>query len=93
MYKEIEVYVVDMIAKFPQEESHVVDLRKLFERLKKYQLKLNLVKCTFEARSGKLLGFIVSKRRIKVDQSYIGVFIPMHAQKNEKFLGETELHH
>ena len=36
MHKEIEVYVDDMIAKSQGEESHSANLRKLFERLRKY---------------------------------------------------------
>ena len=36
MYKEIEVYVDDMIAKSQEGESHVANLKKLFERLRKY---------------------------------------------------------
>ena len=47
MHKEIEVYVDDMIAKSQGEDDHVVNLKKLFERLRKFQLKLNSVKCTF----------------------------------------------
>ena len=57
MHKEIEVYVDDMIAKSREGEGHVANLRKLFERLRKYQLKLNPLKCTFEVTSGKLLGY------------------------------------
>ena len=49
MHKEIEVYVDDMIAKSQGEEDHVMNLRKLFERLRKFQLKLNPAKCTFGA--------------------------------------------
>ena len=60
MHKEIEVYMDDMIAKSRTEEEHLVNLRKLFERLCKYQLKLNPGKCTFWVKLGKLLGFIVS---------------------------------
>ena len=60
MHKEIEVYVDDMIAKSQGEDDHVINLKKLFERLRKFQLKLNLVKCTFGATSEKLLGFVVS---------------------------------
>ena len=71
MHKEIEVYVDDMIAKSREGESHVANLRKLFERLKKYQLKLNPLKCTFRVTSKKLLGFIVSSRGIKVDPAKI----------------------
>ena len=49
MHKEIEVYVDDMIKKSQGEDDHVVNLRKLFERPRKFQLKLNLAKYTFEA--------------------------------------------
>ena len=55
MHKEIEVYVDDMIAKSQREDDHVINLKKLFERLRKFQLKLNPIKCTFGAISRKLL--------------------------------------
>jgi len=60
MHKEIEVYVDDMIAKSRMEEEHLVNLRKLLGRLRKYMLRLNPAKCTFGVKSGKLLGFVVS---------------------------------
>ena len=66
MHREIEVYVDDTIAKSKTEEEHLVNLRRLFERLRKYQLRLNPAKCTFRVKSGKLLGF-VSRRGIEVD--------------------------
>ncbi|KAA3488361.1 RNA-directed DNA polymerase-like protein [Gossypium australe] len=71
MHKEIEVYVDDMIAKSRIEEEHIQVLRKLFLRLRKFQLKLNPRKCIFGARSGKLLGFVVSKRGIKIDSDKV----------------------
>ena len=67
MHKEIEVYVDEMIAKSQGEDDHVVNLRKLFERLRKFQLKLNPAKCTFKVTSEKLLGFVVGKKRIKIN--------------------------
>ena len=45
----------------------MVNLRKLFERLRKFQLKLNPAKCTFGATSEKLLEFVVSKKGIEID--------------------------
>ncbi|KAG8475773.1 hypothetical protein CXB51_032553 [Gossypium anomalum] len=48
------------------ENEHVQVLRKLFLRLRKFQLKLNPAKCTFEARSRKLLGFVVSEKGIEI---------------------------
>ena len=47
------------------------NLRKLFKRLRKFQLKLNPAKYTFGATSGKLLGFIVSRKGIEVDPDKI----------------------
>jgi len=91
MHKEIEVYVDDMIAKSHSEEDHLVDLLKLFQRLRKFRLRLNPNKCTFGVRSGKLLGFIVSQKGIEVDPDKVRAIQEMPAPKTEKqvrgFLG------
>ena len=73
MHKEIEVYVDDMIAKSQTEEEHILNLRKLFLRLRKFQLKLNPAKCTFAVTSGKLLGFVVTQRGIQIDPDKVKV--------------------
>ena len=83
MHKKIEVNVDDMIAKSRERESHVVDLRKLFQRLRKYQLKPNPSKCTFEVTLGKLLGFIVSSRGIEVDLAKIKAIQNMHVPRKK----------
>jgi len=91
MHKEIEVYVDDMIAKSASEEEHLVNLKKLFERLRKYKLRLNPSKYTFGVRSGKLLGFIVSQRGIEVDPDKVRAILEMPHPVMEKevrdFLG------
>src|ERR1051325_6488975 len=91
MHKEIEVYVDDMIAKSQTEEEHIVHLRKLFERLRKYKLRLNPNKCNFGVRSGKLLGFIVSQIGIEVDPDKVKAIQEMPTPHTEKqvrgFLG------
>ncbi|PKI47568.1 hypothetical protein CRG98_032043 [Punica granatum] len=67
MHKEIEVYVNNMIAKSKEGEDHLVNLKRLFDRLKKYKLRLNPAKCTFGVKSEKLLGFVVNQKGIEVD--------------------------
>jgi len=64
MHKEIEVYMDDMTAKSEEEDSHVQKLKELFERLRKYKLRLNHAKCSFGVKSEQLLGFVVSDKRI-----------------------------
>ena len=84
MHKEIEVYVDDMIAKSKANEGHTTILQKLFIWLRKYQLKLNPSKCTFGETSRKLLGFIVSEERIKVDPNKMKAIREMSFPKTEK---------
>ncbi|XP_039169970.1 uncharacterized protein LOC120294106 [Eucalyptus grandis] len=69
MHEEIEVYVDDMIAKTRPGKSHVETLKKLFDRLREFKLRLNPAKCVFGAASGKLLGFMVSSKGIEIDPS------------------------
>jgi hypothetical protein len=57
----------DMIAKSREGENYVQILKELFERPRKYKLRLNHARCSFEMKSRKLLGFMMSDKGIKVD--------------------------
>ena len=59
LHKNIECYVDDVVVKTRKREDHLQDLRKVFNRLRRYQLKMNPLKCAFGVTSGKFLGFIV----------------------------------
>eukprot|EP00258_Populus_trichocarpa_P032333 XP_024448352.1 uncharacterized protein K02A2.6-like [Populus trichocarpa] len=73
-----------MIAKSKKGQDHVEVLRKLFERLRKYELRLNPAKCSFGVKSGKLLGFVVSDRGIEVDPDKVRAIQAMSSPKTEK---------
>ncbi|XP_070008438.1 uncharacterized protein [Nicotiana sylvestris] len=91
MHKEVEIYVNDVIIKSKTQADHVCDLKKFFERLRRYDLKLNPAKCAFGVPSGKLLNFIVSRRGIELDPSKIKSIRDLPPSKNKKevmrFLG------
>ncbi|XP_019242529.1 PREDICTED: uncharacterized protein LOC109222656, partial [Nicotiana attenuata] len=91
IHKEIEVYVDDVIIKSRKSSDHLVDLKKFFDRLRRYNLKLNPTKCAFGVPAGKLLGFIVSRRGIELDPSKIKAIQDLAPPKNRKdvmsFLG------
>ncbi|CAL0323398.1 unnamed protein product [Lupinus luteus] len=91
MHKEIEIYVNDIICKSKTEGAHIDNLRHLFERLRKYHLKLNTTKCNFGVKSGRVLGFIVSQKGIEVDPDKVKAIVEMPAPRTEKevrgFLG------
>jgi uncharacterized protein YehS (DUF1456 family) len=90
MQKEIKVYVDDMIAKSREGENHVQILKKLFERLRKYNLRLNPTRCSFGVKSEKLLE-LVSDKGIKVDPNKVKAIQSMPPPKTKKdvirFLG------
>ncbi|XP_070005082.1 uncharacterized mitochondrial protein AtMg00860-like [Nicotiana sylvestris] len=67
------------------------DLRKFFNRLRRYNLKLNPATCVFGVPTGKLLGFIMSHRGIELDPSKVKAIQELPPPKNMKdamsFLG------
>ena len=91
IHQEIEIYVDEIIARSQTEEEHLDHLQKLFERLKRYKLRLNPNRCTFGVRSGKLLGFVVCGKGIEVDPENVKAIQEMPTPRTEKevrgFLG------
>ena len=69
--KNIQVYVDDMLLKIWKEDNHLDDLKKTFETLRSYNMKLNPSKCTFRVTVGKFLRFMVSQRGIEVNPNKI----------------------
>jgi len=43
----LEVYMDDMVVKYPQEVGHAAHLKRVFEQTRKYNMRLNPEKCTF----------------------------------------------
>ncbi|KAM1291749.1 hypothetical protein ACFX13_019139 [Malus domestica] len=82
LHKNVECYVDDVVVKTKKRLDHLKDLRVVFERLRKYNLKMNPLKCAFGVTSGKFLGFIVKHRGIEVDQSKIKVIQSMPEPRN-----------
>ena len=65
-------------------EGHMLALRKFFERIRFYKLRLNPKKCTFGLTSRKLLGFMVSQRGIEVALDKIKAIVEMKPLRTEK---------
>ncbi|KAL0318211.1 UNVERIFIED_CONTAM: Transposon Tf2-12 polyprotein [Sesamum calycinum] len=82
LHKNVECYVDDLVVKSKKLENHFHDLRKVFERLRRYQLKMNPSKCAFGVTSGKFLGFIVRQRGIEIEQAKIDVILRMPEPRN-----------
>ncbi|KAG9450509.1 hypothetical protein H6P81_010474 [Aristolochia fimbriata] len=92
LHKRVECYVDDVVVKTKQSSDHLLDLRAVFKRLRRFQLKMNPLKCAFGVTSGKFQGFIVHHRGIKIDQSKIDAIQKMPEPRNVSELKSFQGH-
>ena len=57
----MKVYINDMLIKSTEAVLHINDLAEAFDVLRRYQMKLNPTKCTFDVTSEKFVGFMVTR--------------------------------
>ena len=69
LHKNVECYVDYLVVKSRRKGDHLQDLRMVFERIRRYQLKMNPLKCSFGDTSGMFLGFIVRHREMKLTKT------------------------
>jgi hypothetical protein len=67
----VEVYIDDIVVKSASLNSHLADLRLAFEKMCRYGLKMNPLKCAFGVSAGKFLGFIVHEKGVEIDPQKI----------------------
>jgi hypothetical protein len=67
----MEVYIDDIVVKSTECSSHIADLRKAFEKMCRYSLKINPCKCAFGVSASKFLGVIIHEYGIEIDLDLI----------------------
>ncbi|GFY88915.1 hypothetical protein Acr_06g0008550 [Actinidia rufa] len=80
--KTMEVYIDDMLVKSLRSSDHIAHLEEAFGILRHHRMMLNPSKCIFGVSSGKFLGFLVTKRGIKVNPDQIKALIAMNSPRN-----------
>jgi hypothetical protein len=75
--RNIFTYVDDIVVMSKSKEDHLADLAETFANMRDTQLRLNLEKCVFRVRQGKILGYLVSHREIKANPTKIQAIINM----------------
>ena len=67
MHKKMEDYVAYIVVKLKTRAEHLQILEQVFERCRKYKLRMNPMKCAFGVFAGKFLGLLVHHIGISVD--------------------------
>jgi hypothetical protein len=67
----LEIYIDDVVVKSDSMDNHLANLRLALERMRRYGLKINPLKCTFGVSAGKFLEFIIHEHGIEIDPTKI----------------------
>jgi hypothetical protein len=79
--RNAEVYIDDVFIKTREDEGLLSDLAETFNNLRKFKIKLNPEKCTFDVYLEKLLGYMVSWWRINTNQETVSSITNMEPPK------------
>jgi hypothetical protein len=82
--KNIQAYVDDLIVKSSSRANHVSDLAETFANMKRAGLILNPEKCMFGVTKGKILGCLISAKRIEANPDKIRAIREMEEPKTKK---------
>jgi hypothetical protein len=86
----LEIYIDDVIVESDSIDNHLANWRLACERVRRYGLKMNLLKCVFIVSTGKFLGFIIHEHGIEIDPKKIEsiniVHPPQSKNDMQKFL-------
>src|SRR3954466_5788260 len=65
--KTVECYVDDIAVKSHRQTDHLIDLREVFDVMRRHQLKMNPTKSFLGVSTGKFLGFVINSKGISLD--------------------------
>lgn len=87
----MKVYVDDLVVKSKEKKDYLDHIQESFNLFQKYNIKLNLEKCTFGVASRKFLGYLVTKLEIEVNSNQIIVIMDMKSPRTiEKIQSLTQ---
>jgi hypothetical protein len=93
----MEVYIDNVVVKSVGSKEHMTDLKLSLERMKKYGLRMNPLKCAFKVRLGRFLGFIVHEHSIQISPKKIEsigkIGEPLCKKDVQKLLGKINYLH
>ena len=91
--KFMQVYIDNIVVKSSSEDNHLNHLRKSFERMRQYGLKMNPLKCASGVCAGNFLAFVVNKKGIEINHNKTKAIketkAPTTKKELQSFLGKV----
>ena len=92
--KFVVIYMNDITLFFESDEKNFQHLERVFQKCMKFGVSLNPKKSHFALQEGKLLGHIISKEGIKIDDSRVEAIekidIPRRRKEVQSFIGKVK---
>ena len=93
MHKKMEDYMDDIVVKSKTRARHFQTLEQVFERSRKYKLRMNPIKCAFGVSTENFLGFLVHHRGVNIDLAKVIAIATMRkpttVRELKSFLGRV----
>ena len=80
----IVIYLDDITVYSKTDEEHLRHMRRVFEKCRRFDLSLNPKKTVFGLQEGKLLGYIISERGIRIDPQRVEGILQITHPRNIK---------
>jgi hypothetical protein len=87
--KLVEIYIDNVVVKSTLTGEHLEDLRQVFERTRRFRLKMNPKKCAFGVSVGQFLGVLVHERGIEIvlkSQEAVRTMVPPNMKRELRHL-------
>ncbi|GJS86299.1 reverse transcriptase domain-containing protein [Tanacetum coccineum] len=82
--RNLEAYVDDMVIKITSKEDMLADIKKILERFRSINMKLNPKKCSFGIEKGPFLGHLITKQGIRASHSKVKAITDVEQPKTLK---------
>ena len=80
----MEAYIDDMLVKSKERLDHAKHLQEAFKLLRRYDMKLNPLKCAFRVNADKFLGFMVTQREIEANPIQLKIIMDSQTPTSKK---------
>lgn len=80
----LDIYVEDMVNKILEGHNHANNPEDILQSVRKYDMCLNLVKCSFGVHAQKVMGFMLTKKGIEVNPYKCQAVIDMRSPTTVK---------
>ncbi|GKF56277.1 reverse transcriptase domain-containing protein [Tanacetum coccineum] len=82
--RNLEAYVDDMVIKSKTEQDMIMNIAETFDNLRKINMKLNPIKCSFGVAEGKFLRYMVTLEGIRANPKKTKAIADMQSSKTLK---------